>query len=654
MGYNLLLAAFVFSLVSIAALVAAGITKNRMVLIGARVSVALAMGLLTAAVFFMEFLLLTHDFSYEYVAMYTSEDLSPVYLIGALWAGNVGTMLFWTWLFSIIAVLVLVTIRGRSRELMPYAAVVVMITETFLLSLLIFVQNPFAQMALVPSEGLGLNPLLENFIMLVHPPVIMTGYAALAVPFALAIAALVTGKLDNDWVATTRRWTLFAWLLLTAGIISGGWFSYIRLAEGLYWHWEPVENVTLIPWLSATALLHSLSMQKKRGIFKMWTLLLITLTFAIVIFATLVGRSEIIASIHSFTESAFGPAFLYFLMAALVIPCGLIAWRYKRLKSERQIENAVSREGTFLLTNLLLLGTALVLLAGTVFLLVNTDARNLQNNLALPFYTRVSAPLFLVILLLTGVCTVVGWKHDNLRSLGRDLLPPLAAGVVLAVVVYLFGLNNWYAAIGMGACLVVPYAVVMEWIRSTRARHRSRGENYLKAFFSLIGADKPRHGGYIVHIALVMIAAGVIGTTAYDSTAEKRLLPGDSMTVGPYTLTYEQLNYTPAQGRMIFLADISVSRNGKLLGTLVPRAYFDRSFNGDINTSAIRSTLVDDLYVTITGWDETSLTEFKASIYPLASWLWIGGVLMTLGGMVAFWPNSKNEGLSAEDEEPGS
>ncbi len=655
MGYKILLAAFVFSLVSIAALIIGGITKKKPVLVGARAAVAISCGLVTAAVGFMIFLLLTHNFSYEYVAMYTSGDLSPVYLVGALWAGNLGTMLFWAWLISIVAVLVLITIRGRSRELMPFAAAVVMVTEAFLLGLLVFIQNPFGQMAFGPSEGLGLNPLLENFVMLVHPPVIMTGYAAITVPFALAIAALVTGKLDNDWVATTRRWTLFAWLLLGAGIISGGWFSYVRLGEGLFWHWEPVENVSLVPWLSLTALLHSLSIQRKRGIFKIWTMLLITLTFGVIIFATMVSRSEIISSIASFTDSAFGPAFLYFLVAAMGIPAVLIALRHNRLKSERQIEHIVSREGTFLLTNLVLVSTALVILLGTVFLLVNTDARNLQNNLAVPFYTRVCAPLLLFTLLLTGVCTVVGWKHDNLRSLGRDLVLPLTAGAVIAVAVYLFGLKNWYAAIGLGSCLVVPFAVISEWIRFTRSRHRARGENYVRAFFSLIWADKPRNGGYIVHIALVMIAAGIIGTSAYSISAEKRLLPGDSMTVGAYTLTYERLNYTPATGRMIFLADMSVYRSGKLVGTVVPRAYFDRSFNGDINTAAIRSTLIDDLYVTINGWDETGLTEFKASIYPLAEWIWVGGCLMILGGLVAFWPDSrKTEGLSAGDEDQDS
>ena len=655
MGYNILLSAFIFSLVSIVALVIGGITKNKPVLIGAKVAVVTALGLVTAAVGFMIFLLLTHNFAYEYVAMYTSEDLSPIYLVGALWAGNLGTMLFWTWLISIIGVLVLFTIRGRSRELMPYTAAVVMITEAFLLGLLVFVQNPFGQMSLVPSEGLGLNPLLENFIMLVHPPVIMTGYAAFTVPFALAVAALVTGKLDGEWIATTRRWTLFAWLLLGAGIVSGAWFSYVRLGEGLYWHWEAVENVSLVPWLSATALLHSLTMQKKRGIFKVWTLMLITITFGIIIFATLVSRSDILASIHSFTDSAFGPAFLVFLIAAMGIPAVLIALRHNTLKSERKIESLVSKEGTFLLTTLLLMSAVIAILLGTVFLLVNTDARTLQNNLAVPFYTRVSAPIFLFILLLTGVCTVVGWKQGNLRSLGRELLPPFAAGLVLTVVIYLFGLRNWYAAIGLGACVVVPYTVAAEWIRSTRSRHRSLGENYLKAFFRLIRADRPRHGGYIVHISLVLIAAGIIGTTAYSISQEKRILPGESMTVGAYTIAYNSLNYTPAAGRMIFLADLSVFRNGKLEGTVVPTAYFDRSFNGDINTASIHSTLVNDLYVTIVGWDETGLTEFKASIYPLATWIWVGGWLMVLGGIVAFWPNSRKiAGLPPEDKDQDS
>lgn len=655
MGHNILIAAFIFSTISTVALILGAITKRKPILLCARICVILALGLVTTATVYMISLLLNHNFAIEYVAEYTMRDMSPLYLIGALWAGNLGTLLFWTWLIAVIGALVVLTSRERDRDLAPYATAIVMITEAFLLALMIFVQNPFKELLVVPAEGLGLNPLLKNLAMFLHPPIIMAGYAGFTVPFALAVAALVTGKLGNEWLVTARRWALLSWLLLGAGIIIGAWFSYSGLGEGRYWHWEPVENVSLIPWLSSTAFLHSIAMQRKRGVLKIWSMLLIILTFGVVIFSTLLNRSDIIASIHTFADSAFGPAFLGFLAVAMIVPLILLLLRRNQLESKLQIEYLVSKEGTFLLTNLLLLASTLAILIGTVFLLVNTEARALQTSLAIPFFNQVTAPIFLIIVLLAGICTIVGWRQVSLRTLGRNLVLPFAASVLLGVVLFAVGLRGWYPILGLGACLFVPFAVATEWIKSTRARHRSRGESYAKAFFNLVWADKPRHGGHIVHVALILIAAGIIGSSGYSVSKEVTLMPGESMTIGAYTLTYQKMEYTPASGRMTFNADVYVYKNGKFIGELQPSTYFDRSFNGEIKTADFRSTPIEDLYLTVAGWNETGLTGFKAAIYPLTMWIWVGGWLMMLGGLVAFWPEKQRaENIPNEEQNSAS
>jgi cytochrome c-type biogenesis protein CcmF len=653
MGHHLLLAAFVFSLISIAGLFLGGITRNKWVLTCAGAGVFIALGLVTAATAYMIRLLLIHDFSFEFVAEYTSRGMPRLYLISALWAGNLGTLMLWTWLMAAVGALVVITSRARDREIAPYATAVVMITVAFLLALTVYVKNPFAQMSIVPDEGLGMNPLLKNIVMLLHPPVIMAGYAGFTVPFALAVAALLTGKLDNDWLVSARRWTLISWLLLGAGIIMGAWFSYTGLGAGSYWHWEPVENVSLIPWLSATAILHSMTIQRKRGACKVWSMMLIILTFGVVIFSTFLSRSDVIASGNTFSNSTFGPQFLVFLSAAMLLPLILVFLRRRRLEGKLQIESLASKESTFLITNLLLIVSAITILAGTIFVLLNTRARALPATQAVRFFNQVNVPIFVAVVLLAGICTTIRWGQTSKRSLGRKLLWPFIASVVLGVVLFLFGIRSLPAIVSFAACCFVPFAVANEWVKSTRARHRSRGENYFKAFPGLIWSDKPRHGGHIVHIALIMIAVGIIGSSAFGVSKEASLLPGQSTTIGGYTLVYNKLNYDPLPGRLTFTADVSVYKNGKFVAVLKPVSYFDASFNGEVETAAIRSTPADDLYITIAGWDATGLTAFKTSIYPLTMWIWIGGWVMLLGGLIAFWPERKrSESAAAEEDKP--
>ena len=638
-GLKFIAAAFIFSGVSVAAFFLGGVTKRRPVLVLARVCVFVALGLVTAATAYMVHLLLIHDFSFVYVAEYTSGDLPPLYLFSALWAGNQGSLLIWTWLVAVIGALLVITSRARDRELMPYATAVVMITEVFLLALMLYVNNPFEKMITTPLEGIGLTPFFKEIGIFLHVPVILAGYAGFTVPFAMAVAALLTGRLGNEWLITARRWALLSWLMLTAGMITGAWWSYTGMGGGSYWHWQPVENATLIPWLTATAWLHSIAMQRKRGVFKVWSMVLIIMTFGFVIFSFFLNRSDVItSSVNTFSKSAFGQAILGFLVAAMLVSSILVILRRRGLEGKLQIESVISKEGTFLLTNLLLIASALAILVGTVFTLLNRDAGGLHVSLAVPFLNQVNIPIFLAIILLAGICVTTGWRQVAIRSLWRILRWPLGASLLLGLTLLLFGLRGWYPIVGLAVCCFVPFTVAAEWVKSTGARHRNLGENYPKAFFGLVWSDKPRHGGYIVHIAIILISIGIIGSSAYSVSKEAALMPGESMAIGNYSLVFEKLNLNTAIGEMIFSADISVYKNSKLIGELTPVKYFDQAYNGEVNTASVRSSLVEDLYVTVVGWDKAGLTEFKVSIYPLTMWIWIGGWLMMLGGLIAFWP----------------
>jgi cytochrome c-type biogenesis protein CcmF len=661
MGNTLLIAAFICSLVSIVAFFTGGITRRQPVMSLGKVGIFAAAGLVTAATVYMITLLVSHNFAFEYAAEYTSTDLSGIYLLGALWAGNQGAMLFWTWLLAIIGVLLVVAGRPRDREIMPYALAVVMINEAFLLSISLFGKNPFEMMGAAPIEGLGLTPFFEHAGMLLHPPILMAGYAGLTVPFALAIGALIAGKMDNDWLISARRWALISWLLLGAGIILGAWWNYNSLGDGNFWHWDPVENASLLPWLTATAFLHSIAMQRKRGVLKVWSLSLIIITFGFVIFSTYLSRSDVIADATTSTQlmvtkiPGMGPSILVFMAATMLLSFLLVFLRRGGLESRRQVESIISKEGTFLLTNLLFLAAAAAILAGTVYVLLRGGSLLMEQSLIAPFFNHVSSPIFLAVILLAGICIATGWRRMNPGDLGRSLMVPFVASIVIAAALFIFGIRQWYAIVGLASCIFVPFTAVAEWWKSTQARSRGRKENYFKAFVGLIWSDRPRHGGYIIHIAIILISVGLIGASAFGQTEQITLKPGQYMEVGKYSLAYRQLSYEPVPGKMIFSADMAVEKNNKPVAEVTPVKYFDQSFNGEVNTAAVLTNPVEDLYVTIVGWDVAGNTEFKASVRPLVMWIWIGAWLMVAGGVIAFWPGKeKSENIQVEEGDTGS
>ncbi len=642
-GYGALLTAFGAAIYAAIAFIL-GMRRGRPALIeSAQNSLLAVFGLVSISVATLVLALLVHDYQIEYVAAYSSNNLPLVYLITALWAGNDGSLLFWAWLISLVATVMVLRKRVSGKELVPYASVVIMGVETFFLTLLLFVQNPFHKLSFVavPAEGVGLNPLLENIWMVFHPPLLLAGYVSLTVPFAFAIAALLTRRLGDEWLIIIRRWTLLAWLFLSVGNLLGAWWAYVELGWGGYWAWDPVENAGLMPWLIVTAFLHSIMMQRRRGMLKVWNIVLIILAFSLTIFGTFVTRSGVLISVHSFGQSALGPFFLTFFFIIFFGSLALLLYRRNELKGEAEMESLVSRESTFLLNNLLLICATLAIFVGTIFPMISEAVRGGIITVGQSFFNQVVGPIFLAIILLAGVCTLIGWRRASIKNLLRNFLWPLLTALILGVALFFSGIRQWYALVAFFLCGFVLFTILYDWLRGTRARHQTRGENYLRAFGALIWANKPRYGGYIVHISIILIAIGVVGSSFYGNEEEAALMPGESMTINDYTLTYDGLAYYPTTDKMMFTATLSVSNSEKLIGQVTPDIYYHRSFEQSVTEVAIRATLLEDLYVILVGWDQDGTTAFKVMVNPLVSWIWIGGGVLILGGLIAFWPERR-------------
>jgi cytochrome c-type biogenesis protein CcmF len=651
-GYIALFLALLASIYS-AVTFAFGGTRGKTPALGdsARNGLLAACGLVSVAVVRLVYALVTHDFQIEYVYAYTSRALSLPYRLSALWAGNDGSLLFWAWLLSLTAVIVIRQKRDVANALVPYASSVIMATQSFFLILILAVASPFEKFSFVPPDGFGLNPLLENPGMVIHPPTLLAGYVVFTVPFAFAIAALLSNRLGDEWIVAVRRWTIVAWLFLGGGNVLGAWWAYRVLGWGGYWAWDPVENAGFMPWLAATAFLHSIMMQRRKGMLKVWNMVLIILTFTLAIFGTFLTRSGILSSVHSFGESNLGPFFLVFIGIILFGSLGLLYYRSEGLKAEAEMESFVSRESTFLLNNLLIVGAAFTIFLGTVFPVISEAVRGVKITVGPPFFNQVTGPVFFTIILLTGVCTLIGWRRASVRNLIRNFLWPLVVALVLGIVLFIAGIRQWYALIAFQLCSFVLSTIIYEWFRGTSARHRVRSENYLKAFLGLIGANRPRYGGYIVHIAVIFIAVGIIGSSFFNAEKEATLMPDESMNINGYTLTYTDLDIYQTESKVVVTASLSVDKEGKVLGILAPKKDFYPREEQPLTVVAMRSTLREDLYVILIGWEEDGTIALKVLVNPLVNWIWIGGGLMLLGGLIALWPQRPRLPLQGREKE---
>jgi len=607
------------------------------------------LGALIVAVISLEIAIFRHDFSLEYVAAYTSRNLPTFYLWSALYAGQKGSLLFWATVLSLFAVLAQVLTSRRHRAYLPYVAAVTCAVATFFIGVMLFADaNPFQRLGFSPMDGRGMNPQLQNPGMVFHPPMLYLGYISITIPFAFAIAALLTKKLDSDWLVAVRKWTLVSWLFLSIGLILGMWWAYVELGWGGYWAWDPVENVALLPWLVMTAFLHSVMIQEKRGMLKKWNLALILGAWLLSIFGTFITRSGVIASVHSFTQSPVGYFFVAFLVVAAIVTTMLYVNRLPLLTAEATLESIVSREASFLFNNLLLIGIAFSVLWGTLFPILSEAIKGTKITVGPPFFNQVNVPLGLALLAMTGIGPLIAWRRASLPNLRRQFAVPLTSCVFALLILLVAGMRDVGALIAFSIGGFVLATIVQEFARGARARHRQYGEPLIIAFFQLLSRNRRRYGGYIVHVAIVLLFVAFAGM-AFKTETQATLRPGETATLrGPdghvYTFTHQGISQYNALNRQVTAALLDVRRDGKAIGRLrtEKRQHVDALGNPTFEPSTevgIMSGLRVDLYVVLAGLvNGTEQAVFRFTINPLVWWVWFGGFVLVIGGLIVLWP----------------
>jgi cytochrome c-type biogenesis protein CcmF len=597
-------------------------------------------GLVATAVGLLLHALLTRDFTIEYVASYSSSTLPLRYTVAALWGGQKGSLLWWVFLLSVFATVVHVQNRHRNRALMPYVSATLLSVAVFFLALLVFVAEPFERGRAV-LEGADLNPLLQNYWMIIHPPSLYTGFISSTVPFAFAVAALVSGQLGDSWIRTTRRWAVFSWFFLSLGNLFGAKWAYEVLGWGGYWGWDPVENAAFMPWLSSTAYLHSVMIQEKKGMLKVWNMSLVLLTFALTIFGTFITRSGVISSVHSFTQSGLGPFFVAFLVVVVGACLALIVYRLPELRSENTLESFVSRESAFLFNNLLLLGIAFAVFWGTVFPLLSEWVRGVKITVGPPFFNRVTAPLGIALLFLTGAGPIIAWRRASPRNLRRAFGPPLGVGALGAVALLVAGVRHAGALLTFAFALFTLTAIFLEFFRGVRARQALMRERAGRAFARLVGKNRRRYGGYIVHVGIAFMFAAVAGSSVFKVERQVTVTEGESFPVGRYRLRYDGLKETDSPHVAVLAAVVTVMRGSEVIDVLHPEKRFYKKPRQPTTEVSIRSTLREDLYVILGTYDpDTKAATLQAYVNPLVAWLWIGGVVLVVGTGVAIYPSA--------------
>jgi cytochrome c-type biogenesis protein CcmF len=603
--------------------------------------------------------LLTNQFQLEYVVTHTERTLPVIYKISALWGGQAGSLTFWTLILCGYAVAATWFFRHEQPSLRPYVNAVLLLIIAFFITVVLFAANPFEKLwttaaggvvtavfqpagttPLIPVDGQGLNPQLQNTWMVIHPIALYLGFVGMAVPFAYAVAALVTGQLGNTWIRLIRKWTLVPWLFLTLGILMGSQWAYIELGWGGYWAWDPVENASFLPWLTATAFIHSIMIQERRGMLKVWNMVLIWITFELTLFGTFLTRSGVVESVHSFALSPIGPMFAVFIIATMLGFLALLFWRLPLLRSENQLDAVLSRETSFLTQNVIFVVITVATLLGTLFRPISEWVTGEKISLNAPYFNKVNGPIFFVLLLLMGAAPLLAWRRSGPETLRRNFGIPVAAAILSIPVVWLLGNRNPAGFVGFAAVVFVFAGIVQEYVRGVAARRHATGEPIGTALANLLRRNGRRYGGYIVHIGMLLVALGIIGNEFYQSEGQANLKKGESITVANYTLTYRMLEQYQGPNYIEYAAPMDLARNGRPIGQILPKKniYF-KNQEQPMTEVGLRPGPIEDVYVVLAGFDSGGSTaSFKVYINPLMSWMWIGGLIVVVGVLVSAWP----------------
>jgi len=665
-GYGVLVLSFIVTIYSGVAAVFGVRKKSASLIESARRAQLLSFPLISISSLALIYLLVNNHFEVTFVYEVTSLSM-PTYLkITAWWGGQAGSMLFWSWLLAAFTSLVTLRKWDRDIEFLPWVIVVSAITLAFFLFMIVFYENPFSRYWLVagsvvesmfkptieaiiftPENGRGLNPLLRHPGMIIHPPMLYLGFVAYVIPFAFAIAALITGRTDDRWTRITRRWSLWAWLFLSFGLVLGGRWAYDVLGWGGYWGWDPVEIAAFMPWLTGTAFLHSVMIQEKRGMLKQWNMVLIILTYALVIFGTFLTRSGVLSSVHSFANSPIGPYFMGFVSFTLIASVYLLIRRWNDLRSETEMKSALSREALFLLNNLLFISILVVCFWGVIYPLISELVTGFKVTVGPPYYERAAGPLFAGLLFLMAVAPFSAWGHSTLQTLGKAIWKSTLASFVLTVILFFTYTQNLYAIIGFFLVALAIFATLHEFWRGTIARQKTQNENFFTALSRLMMRNRRRYGGYIIHISMALMAIGILGIELFQKETQGTVAAGESLNVGNYTVEYRELASwdVPSDDVNYTRAVVDIYENGIYLGQLYPRIDYFYDAEQTMTIPGQRSTFRDDLYILLVDWQPVSNAgaTFKIYVNPLVNWLWIGSLLFLFGIIFAAWPEKETE-----------
>ncbi len=594
--------------------------------------------------------LLTKDYSLEYVASHINTSMPSVYVFTAFWSGQAGSMLFWALILSLYSTIAIASSRRGSPELTPWATGTLSAILLFFIATTCFKANPFARLDFLPLDGRGMNPQLQNPGMAIHPPNLYLGYVATSIPFAFAVAALFTRRLDAGWLSIVRRWTLLSWFFLTIGIVLGMWWAYVELGWGGYWAWDPVENSSFLPWLTNTAFLHSIMIQEKRGMLRKWNVVLVVMSFLLAIFGTFITRSGVIESVHSFAQSPVGTWFAVFFFMSLGITVYLVGTRLQDLEATAQLESMVSREAAFLYNNLVLCGIAFAVLWGTVFPILSEWVRRTKITVGPPFFNSVNVPLGLLLLLLTGIGPLIAWRRASVSNLKRQFAGPAAAGITVGALLLAAGMRAPYALVAYALCGFVTGTIVQEFYKGVRARRSMHDESVITAFTHLVGRNRRRYGGYIVHAGIVMLFAAFAGL-AFKTEHDVTLRTGEAYDVrDPYghqwRFVSQGVSTSSPPGKDVVSVALQTFRDGKPLGFITGEKVTYLDVQGQplfqpTTHVAIRSTAKLDTYVVLAGLINADTAELRVTFNPLVVWVWTGGFIMMIGGLIVMWPQAE-------------
>jgi cytochrome c-type biogenesis protein CcmF len=650
-GSFALVLAFICAVYAFVGGIAAILTRHPLLIKSTRQAGIATCCLIFLATLSLEYLFFTDNFSVAYVVAHSNRDLSTFYKVAALWSGQEGSLLFWSFLLAVYVISVLLAYRNKNGELMPYVGVVLAGVQIFFLTLNNFVASPFKALAIpgangamdlvARADGNGLTPLLQYPEMVIHPPNLYSGYTGFTIPFAFALGALLARYPGEKWIHLTRKWTMIAWMFQSMGILLGAHWAYAVLGWGGYWGWDPVENASLLPWLTGTAFLHSVMMQEKRGMMKVWNVWLVFCTFLLCILGTMLTRSGVVSSVHAFAQSSIGNWFVGFLAIIILVCLGAYLKNRDYLKSENQLDSVVSRESSFLFNNLLFLVACIAILSGTLFPVFSEWITGDRISVGAPFFNKVNIPIGLLLLFLTGVGPLLAWRKTSAESLKRNFGWPLMIGLVAGAVAFAFGFRAFYSLICMILCVFVSATIGMEFFRGSKVIRARSGASLIASAVDLTMRNTRRYGGYIVHLGMVLVFIGLSGA-AFNRDVQKEMQLGQTLQIGPYTLLLQAFDTQPEKNYTAERMIVEVLQNNKQIMMLYPekRRFSTTAENGTM--VAIYSTLKEDLYVVYAGQSpDTQLPVIHAFLNPLVKWIWFGGVVVVFGTLVALLPNRR-------------